>query len=76
MMLKWNKKKSKVFLPSQHIENSQDQGPNCLILRSLILHCLLTQGLFSPSAQNPTLNYRAGYEIATLSSLLRLFSLK
>lgn len=54
----------------------QDQDPDSLIFPSLILHCLLTQGLFSPSAENTRLNYRAGYKITTLSSLLCLFSPK
>lgn len=54
----------------------QDQDSDSLIFPSLILHCLLTQGLFSPSAENTRLNYRAGYKITTLSSLLCLFSPK
>lgn len=78
VMLKWGGGgKSKVFPPFPRHRKFQDQGPNCLNLPPLILHCLLlTQRLFSSSAENTRLNYRAGYEIATLSCLLWLFSLK
>lgn len=51
VMLKRKKGKSKVFPHFPKHWKFQDPGPNCLILPSLILHCLLTQIIFSFSRE-------------------------